>query len=293
MSRKVIITCAITGGADSVGKHPAIPVTPQQIAQSAIEAHSAGAAVAHIHVRDPETGMHSGRIELFREVVEIIRASGSKVIINLTTGEGGRYVPSEKDPATGGPGTSMRSPQERVAHVLELKPEICTLDAATMNFGESVFMNTPAHLRIMAQLIKDAGVKPELEAFDLGHLQLARQLIAEGLIAGRPLLQLCLGISWGAPATSAALNLMHNSLPNDADWAAFGIGATEFPMVAQAALLGGNVRVGLEDNLYIERGVLARDNAQLVEKAVKVLEILGFSVASSDEAREQLNLRQD
>lgn len=291
MGRKVIISCAITGAAETVGKHPAIPVTPQQIAQAAIEAHSAGAAIAHIHVRNPETGLRSGDPKLFREVVQRVRDSGCNVILNVTTGEGGRFVPNEEDPARGGPGTNFLTPERRVEHILELRPEICTLDVATMNFGDTVFANTVPHLRRMAQLIKDAGVKPEMEVFDLGHIPLAKRLIADGLIDGIPMLQVCLGIKWGAPATPETLMFMKNALPHDAVWAAFGIGPTEFPVVAQSILLGGHVRVGLEDNLYIEHGVLARDNAQLVEKAAKIIRILGEDVASPDEARDILNLR--
>lgn len=291
MGRKVIISCAVTGAAETVGKHPAIPVTPQQIAQAAIEAYSAGAAIAHIHVRNPQTGLRSGDPHLFREVVQRVRDSGCSVILNLTTGEGGRYLPSEEDPSRGGPGTNFISPEKRVEHILELRPEICTLDVATMNFGDTVFANTPPHLRRMAQLIKDAGVKPEMEVFDLGHIPLAKKLIADGLIDGIPMLQICLGIKWGAPATPETLMFMKNALPHGAAWAAFGISSTEFPIVAQSILLGGHVRVGLEDNLYIEQGVLARDNAQLVEKAAQIIRILGQEVASSDEARDILGLR--
>lgn len=291
MARKVIISCAVTGAAETVGKHPAIPVTPQQIAQAAIEAHSAGAAIAHIHVRDPHTGLRSSEPSLFREVVQRVRDSGCDVILNLTTGEGGRYVPSDEDPSRGGPGTKFLSPERRVEHILELRPEICTLDVATMNFGDSVFANTVPHLRRMAQLIRDAGVKPEMEVFDLGHIPLAKKLIADGLIDGVPMIQVCLGIKWGAPATPETLMFMKNALPRDAVWAAFGIGSTEFPIVAQSILLDGHVRVGLEDNLYIEQGVLARDNAQLVEKAVRIVRILGDDVASPDEARDILRLK--
>ena len=291
MSRKKIISCAITGASDTVGKHPNIPVTPQQIARAAIEAQAAGAAIAHIHVRDPKTGKRSGELALFREVVERVRDSGCNVILNLTTGEGAKFVPGETDPAKGGEGTNFVSPEKRVEHILALRPEICTLDVATMNFNDFVFVNTPGHLRKMATMIRDAGVRPEVEVFDLGHICLAKKLIEEGLITGPAMIQVCLGINWGAAATPESLMFMARQLPETAIWAAFGIGSTEFPIVAQSALLGGHIRVGLEDNLYIERGVLARDNAQLVEKAEKIVRLLGFEAATADEAREILSLR--
>jgi uncharacterized protein (DUF849 family) len=285
MNRDVIITCAVTGSADTVGKHPAIPVTPEQIATAAIEAAAAGAAIVHIHVRDPQTGRPSMRLELYREVVEHIRASATDVLINLTTGPGGRFVPSDDNPAVGGPGTTMRSPAERVRHVQELRPDICTLDVATMAFGETVFMNTPAHLRAMAKMIREAGVIPELEVFDTGHIRLLRQLVEEGTLASPPMVQLCLGIPWGAPATPEAMMAMRAMLPQPCVWAGFGISREEFPMVAQAALLGGHVRVGLEDNLYIEPGVFAPSNAALVERAVRIITALGARPASADTAR--------
>lgn len=291
MREKVIVTCAVTGGGDTVGKSPAVPVTPEQIASAAIDARKAGAAIAHIHVRDPATGRPSRDIRLYREVVERIRASGSDVIINLTCGAGGRYVPGYDDPKRGGPDSTLASPADRVAHVLELRPEICSLDVATMNMGEFVFMNTPPHLREMSRLICDAGTKPELEVFDGGHLRLASRLVEEGLIEKPPLLQIVLGVAWGAPATPQAMSYLSTLVPPGAHWASFGISRMQFPMVAQAVLLGGHVRVGLEDNLYIDRGVLARSNAELVEKAVKIVRLMGADVASPAEVRTELKLR--
>ncbi len=289
MNRDVIITCALTGSADTVGKHPAIPVTPAEIAAAAVEAAKAGAAVAHIHVRDPETGKTSRDPALFREVVARLRDAGTDIIVNLTTGGGARWLPGEDDPAVGHPSSALAPPEDRVVHIEELRPEICSLDCATFNFGDQVFMNTPAHLRVMARRIRDCGVKPELEVFDAGHVRLARQLIDEGLVVGRPLFQLCLGIPWGAPADTRSMVTLRDLLPEDAIWAGFGISRMEMPMVAQAVLLGGNVRVGLEDNLYLERGVFA-SNGALVERAVEIVERMGARVLSPDEARAVLGL---
>jgi uncharacterized protein (DUF849 family) len=259
MARPVIITCAVTGGADTVGKHPAIPVTPAEIATAAIEAAQAGAAIAHIHVRDPKTGKPSMEFDLYREVVERLRDSNTDVVINLTTGAGARYIPSDNDPNVGGPGTTMATPDNRVVHIQKLKPEICSLDIATMNFGDWVFMNTPAHLAKMAKGIREAGVKPELEVFDTGQVRLARKLIADGALDGAaPLFQLCLGIPWGAPASTESMMFMKSLLPENAIWAGFGISSMEMPMVAQACLMGGHCRVGLEDNLYISRPTTPR-----------------------------------
>jgi uncharacterized protein (DUF849 family) len=290
MADPVIVTCAVTGGAPTAGKHPAVPVTPEQIAAAVIEAAGAGAAIAHVHVRDPQTGMASMDVALYREVVERVRGARCSILINLTTGPGSRFVPSDDDPRTGGPGTTMRKPLERVAHVLELLPDICSLDVGSMNFGETGFVNIPAHLRIMAKAIAEAGVKPELEVFEPGHILLARKLIDEGLIASPALFQICLGIPYGAPATTESMIFMKSLLPRDALWASFGISRAEFPMVAQAAILGGHVRVGLEDNLYIEHGVLASGNGVLVERAVAIVHALGMSVASPEEARRILGL---
>jgi uncharacterized protein (DUF849 family) len=290
MKREVIITCAVTGGGDTVGKSPAIPVTPEQIANSSLEAARAGAAIVHIHVREPDTGKPSMRLDLYRETVERIRAKNTEVLINLTTGAGGRFVPSPDDPARGGEGTTMKGPEERVRHIQELRPDICSLDIATMNFGEHVFMNTPAHLRRMAQLIAETGVKPELEVFDVGHLRLASRMIADGLIGAPPMVQICLGIPWGAPATSETMLFMRDQLPPSAVWASFGISRQQFPMAGQAVLFGGHVRVGLEDNLYIDQGTLAPSNAALVERAVAVVNALDATPASAQAARRILGI---
>jgi 3-dehydrocarnitine:acetyl-CoA trimethylamine transferase len=290
LTRPVIITCALTGGATLSGKNKAVPVTPREIADSAIEAARAGAAIVHIHVRDPETGQPSMRADLYRETVQRIRDSGVDVIINLTTGPGARFVPGDEDPRIGGAGTTLKPWPERVAHVEELKPEVCSLDVGSMNFGEHVFVNTPAHLRKMAEAIRKTGTKPELEVFDLGHIRLARRLVEDGLVAPPPLFQICLGIPWGAPATPETMLAMRSNLPAGAIWAGFGIGATQFPMVAQAVLLGGHVRVGLEDNLYLRRGVLAPSNGALVERAAAIIDQLGEQPASAQEARSILTL---
>ncbi|MEE8275269.1 MAG: 3-keto-5-aminohexanoate cleavage protein [Alphaproteobacteria bacterium] len=290
MNNGVIVTCAVTGAGDTVGKHPAIPVTPAEIADAAIEAAKAGAAIAHCHVRDPETGAAARDPALFREVVERIRGSDTDVIINLTAGMGGDWVPGDDDPRVGGPGSDMAGPIERLVHVEELLPDICSLDCGSINFGDALYISTPAYLRVMAERIRDCGVKPELEVFDTGHLRFANQLVAEGLVEEPPLYQICLGIPWGAPADTATMKAMCDMLPANAHWAAFGISRWEMPMVAQAVLLGGHVRVGLEDNLYLERGVFA-SNGELVEKAIRIVEMLGAGVLNPDEARDKLGLR--
>lgn len=292
MNRNVIITCPITGAGDAWAKHPDLPVTPEQIAEAVITAAQAGAAVAHIHVRDPKTGQGSRDVDLFSDVVERVRASDTDVIINLTAGMGGAWFPSDSgDPSTPGPGTDMIGPEERLAHVNKLRPDICSIDCGTMNFGDNeIYISTPAYLRTMAGLVQEWDVKPELEVFDLGHISLARQLIAEGLIDDPPLFQICLGIPWGADASADSMIAMRNALPPGANWAGFGVGRMEMPMVAQAVLLGGNVRVGLEDNLYLEKGVLA-SNADLVTRAREIIERLGAAVATTDEARETLGLK--
>ena len=291
MARPVIITCALTGGAPYTGKNPAVPKSPREIADAALDAAKAGAAIVHIHVREPETGAPSMRFELYQETVERIRDTGTDVIINLTTGPGARFVPSDDNPAVGGPGTTLRPWPERVAHVQKLKPEVCSLDVGSMNFGEQVFANTPSHLRGMAEAIRDNGTKPELEVFELGHVRLATHLVESGLVAPPPLFQICLGIPWGAPATPETMMTMRDHLPTGALWAAFGIGAAQFPMAAQAVLLGGHVRVGLEDNLYLSRGVPAPSNAALVEKAAAIVAQLGEHPASPAEARAILGLK--
>jgi 3-dehydrocarnitine:acetyl-CoA trimethylamine transferase len=290
MQRKVMISCAVTGSADTPAKNPAVPVTPQQIAASALDAAKAGAAIVHIHVRDPQTTRPSMDVAHYREVVERIRGSGSDVLINLTTGPGARFIPGAEDPLKPGPGTTLRPPQERVRHVVELKPDICSLDMGSMNMGSTVFINTPASLEALAVAIRDAGVMPELEVFEAGHLLLAKRMIETGHIRTPSLFQICLGIAWSQPATPEAMSYMRSLLPPDCTWFAFGISLYQFPMVAQAVLLGGHPRVGLEDNLYLEKGKLAPSNAALVEKAAKIVEVLGDQVASPTDARQILGL---
>ena len=291
MQRKVMISCAVTGSADTPGRNPAVPVTPQQIAQSAIDAAKAGAAIVHVHVRDLQTTRPSMELALYREVVERIRDSGTDVLINLTTGPGARFVPGKEDPEKPGPGTTLRLPAERVRHVLELKPDICSLDMGSLNMGPHVFINTPSHLEAMAVAIRDAGVLPELEVFETGHLLLAKRMIETGHIKPPGMFQICLGIAWGQPASPEAMSYMRNLLPASSPWFAFGISLHQFPMAAQAVLLGGHPRVGLEDNLYLEKGKLAPSNAALVEKAGKIIELLGDNIATPSDARQMLGLK--
>jgi uncharacterized protein (DUF849 family) len=292
MSNEVIITCAVTGAGDTAGTHPRLPVTPKQIADAAIEAAEAGAAVAHIHVRDPETGAPSRKLECYREVVERIRSSAVDVVINLTTGMGGDLIVDDSDPTRAGAGSDMIPALERLEHIEALLPEMCTLDCGSMNFsdGDYVAVVTPEQLRRMARRVKELGVKPELEVFDTGHIRLAAKLIEEGLIEGPPLFQICLGIPYGAPADVRTMLAMVDLLPRGSLWAAFAISRLELPFVAQSLLLGGNVRVGLEDNLYLKRGVFAT-NAELVARAVDIVGSLGGRAVSAAEARSKLGLR--
>ena len=285
MSRKVVVTCALTGGFDTADKSPAVPVSPAQIAQSAIDAARAGAAVVHIHVRDPKTGKASMALELYEETVERIRTVDRNVILNITTGAGGRFIPTPGEPQKAAAGSTLTTPEVRVRHVEKIRPEVCTLDMGSLNFGPHVFINTPGDLSEMARRIKAAGIRPELEVFELGHIELSKKLIADGVIEGPALFQICLGISFGAPSTPEAMLALRNHLPAGSPWSGFGIGRLQFPMVAQAVLLGGHVRVGLEDNLYIEKGRLAPSNAALVEKAVSIVRLMGEDIATPDEAR--------
>jgi 3-dehydrocarnitine:acetyl-CoA trimethylamine transferase len=290
MQRKVIISCAVTGSADTPGRNPAVPVTPEQIATSAIDAAKAGAAIVHIHVRDPKTTQPSMDKALYREVVQRIRESGTDVLINLTTGPGARFTHDDRDPSKPSAESVLKSPEDRVRHVVELKPDICSLDMGSLNMGDRVFINTPKHLQTMATAIKDAGVMPELEVFETGHLLLAKRFIESGYVKPPGMFQICLGISWGQPATPEAMTYMRNLLPPQAPWFAFGISLHQFPMVAQTVLLGGHPRVGLEDNIYLEKGKLAPSNAALVEKAAKIIAILGDQVATPGDARQILGL---
>jgi len=290
MNRNVILTCAVTGAGDTTAKSPHVPVTPRQIADDCIAAAKAGASVAHIHVRDPDTGAVSHSLDHFREVMERVREAEVDIVMNITAGGGGDWIPDAEDPTRGGPGTDIQTPAERHAPVGELLPELCTLDCGSLNFGDMVYVNPADWLREHARLVQAAGVKPELECFDLGQVWFARQLQQEGLIDGAPLYQLCLGIPWGAEADTETLLAMRNKLPASAHWAAFGIGRHQMPMAAQAVLLGGHARVGLEDNLYLKKGTLAT-NAQLVEHAATLIENLGARVMTPAETRAHLGLR--
>ncbi|WP_434560428.1 3-keto-5-aminohexanoate cleavage protein [Pseudomonas sp. Z5-35] len=293
MNHDVIITCALTGAGDTTAKSPHVPVTPKQIAAAAVEAAKAGATVVHCHVRDPQTGKFSRDVALYREVMERIREADVDIIVNLTAGMGGDLeIGSGENPMEFGPNTDLVGPLTRLAHVEALLPEICTLDCGTLNFGDgdTIYVSTPAQLRAGAKRITELGVKAELEIFDTGHLWFAKQLIKEGLL-DNPLFQLCLGIPWGAPADTTTMKAMVDNLPTDAVWAGFGIGRMQMPMAAQAVLLGGNVRVGLEDNLWLDKGVLAT-NGQLVERAGEILSRLGARLLTPAEGRKKMGLAQ-
>lgn len=292
VNQDVIITCALTGAGDTVGRSPHVPVTPEQIAASAVEAAGAGAAVVHIHVREPETGAPSRDPRLYREVVERIRETGTDVVINLTAGMGGDLVIDPEAPLRQLPGTDLVGGLERLPHVEDLLPDICTLDCGSLNFGDgsNLYVSTPDMLRTGAKRIQELGVRPELEIFDTGQLWFAKQLLAEGLLDDPTVFQLCMGIPWGAPADPGVLQAMVNMLPRGAQWASFALGRMQMPWAAQSILLGGHVRVGLEDNLYLGKGVKAT-NGQLVERAVRITESLGSRVATPDEARAKLGLR--
>jgi uncharacterized protein (DUF849 family) len=294
VNQDVFITCAVTGAGDTTGASDRVPVRPEEIADAAIEAARAGAAVAHIHVRDPETGRGARDPALYRAVVERVRAADVDVVLNLTAGMGGDLVLGGTDaplPADDA-GTDMLGAEERLAHVAELRPEICTLDCGTMNFaagGDYVMVNTPAMLRAMARRIQELGVRPELEVFDTGHLVMVNELVADGLIDDPPLVQLCMGIPYGAPNDPTTLLALVARLPPGTVFSAFSIGRMQLPYVALAALCGGNVRVGLEDNLYLSRGRLAT-NGELVERAVTILEAMNVRVLGPDDVRAKLGL---
>lgn len=289
-NKKTILTVAVTGNLTTIEQHPGLPCTPEQIATACLESAKAGAAIAHIHVRYPD-GRPSMEIAHYREVMERIRGANSDLIINLTTGPGGRFVPSKHDPRIAGPGTSILHPLKRVEHIVELKPDIATLDLNTMWSGSAAVINTPENVSIMAKEIQTAGSKPELEVFDSGDIQLANALLEQGVLKGPALFQIVMGVRYGFVATPQTLVYAHSLLPRDAVWAAFAIGRWEFPMLTQAWCLGGHVRVGLEDNIYIRKGVLAPSNAALCEKAARMIDDLGGELATAKEAREILNLR--
>lgn len=292
LNRHVILTCAVTGSGDSAGKTPHLPKTPKEIADASIDAAKAGAAIAHIHVRDPKTGAPSRSPELYREVVERIREADTDVVINLTTGMGGDlYLGPDDDPTAWAEDTDCVGQIERMEHVETLLPEMCSLDCGSFNydFSNYVYVSSTGMLRTGARRLQKLGIKPELEVFDLGHIWFAKQMLEEGILDERPLFQLCMGIRWGAEGITRNMQTMVDNLPEGANWASFGIGANEMPMVAQAALLGGHVRVGLEDNIYLDKGVLAT-NTQLVERAANLLENLGSRLQTPAEARETLGL---
>ncbi|MEM8758713.1 MAG: 3-keto-5-aminohexanoate cleavage protein [Pseudomonadota bacterium] len=293
MNREVFVTCAVTGSGGTQDRSPHVPRSPKEIAESAIDAAKAGAAIVHCHVRDPETGAPSRRLDLYREVTERIRAAEVDVVLNLTAGMGGDIVfggPEAPLPLEAG-STDMIGASARLAHIRECLPEICTLDCGTMNFAEAdyVMTNTPGMLRAMGGMMTEMGVCPEIEAFDTGHLWFAKELVREGTLASPALVQLCMGVPWGAPNDLNTLMAMVNAVPPDWTWSAFSLGRDQMPYVAAAVLAGGNVRVGLEDNLFIEKGVLAT-NAQLVERAVGLIEAMGGRVVGPDAVREKLGL---
>ena len=285
-----ILSCAVTGTFTTREHNAKLPVTPQEIATACIDAANAGAAICHIHVRDPVSGKPSMNLDYYRDVVDQIRASGTDMIINLTTGPGARFVPSESDATVAAPESLIASPEERTRHVLELKPEICTLDLNTMWFGGGAVINKPDTVRRMAELIYSAGVKPEFEIFDSGDLQLAVDLFADGSLKNPALFQIVTGIKYGFSAGTDTLQYISQRLPADCQWAAFGASRHAFRMLAQAYLLGGHCRIGMEDTVYISQGVKCESNAQLVEKAVNIIELLGGTIASPAQARKLLGI---
>jgi len=287
---KVIVTVALVGGITTREKNPNVPMTPKEIAESAVESYHAGAAICHVHVRDPETHEPSSKIELYQEVFQRIREK-CDMIINLSTGFGGRlgYDPGVKDRPWDT--VQLKSPEERAEHVIKLKPELCSLDVGTLNFGQRAFVNLMTVVETMATMIKEVGTKPELEIFDIGHIRIARHLISKRLVEKPPLFQLCLGIPWGIEATVENLVYMRNNLPSDALWYAFGTGSNQFTMAAASVVMGGHIRVGFEDNIYIKKGTLAASNAQLVAKAVDIARLMDREVASAQEARQILKLK--
>jgi uncharacterized protein (DUF849 family) len=292
MNREVFVTCAVTGSGSTQDRSPNVPRSPKEIAESAIAAAKAGAAVVHCHVRDPKTGVPSRKVDYYREVTDRIRDAEVDVVLNLTAGMGGDLVLGGTDkPLPVAEGTDMIGATERLEHVRQCLPEICTLDCGTMNFAEAdyVMTNTPGMLRAMGGMITELGVKPEIEAFDTGHLWFAKELVRKGVLKDDALVQLCMGVPWGAPDDLNTFMAMVNNVPTNWTWSAFSLGRNQMPYVAAAVLAGGNVRIGLEDNLMLEKGVFAT-NAQLVEKAVTIIENMGASVIGPEEVRSHLNL---
>jgi uncharacterized protein (DUF849 family) len=290
MQSRVIITCAVTGNQTTPEMTPHLPVTPGEIAEACLGAAEAGAAAVHIHVRDPKTGRPSMEIDYYRDVMDRIRARDKQLIINLTTGPGGRFVPSTDDPKVAGPGTTLMRPENRVEHIARLKPDIATLDLNTMNSGKQVVINTPDNVRRMAAVINDAGVMPEIELFDSGDIALCHDLVDDGTLKGPVLCSIVMGVKYGFQPSPETVLYARGSLPPGSRWTAFGTGRSSFPMVAQSYLAGGHVRVGLEDAVYLEKGVLAESNAAMVEKARGIVESLGGEIATARQAREILSL---
>ena len=292
MNKEIIVTCAITGNGDTAKKHPNLPITPKEIANSAIEAAKEGASIVHIHVREPDS-RPIRKFEYYKEVTDRIRSSDTDIIINLTTGMGGDLeVGQGKEPLNPpGPNTDFIEVLDRLGHIQELLPEICTLDCGSLNFGDSnmVFIQTPNQLRKAAKIMQDLSIKPEMEAFEMGHIWFANQLYKEGLINGPPLYQICLGIPWGAPANTNAMKTMSDMIPLEGIWSGFGIGKYQMLMADQAMILGGNIRVGLEDNLYLSKNIFAT-NGQLVEKAIRIADDLGAKISNPKQTREKLKL---
>ena len=293
MSRNVFITCAVTGAGGTQDRSPHVPRSPREIADSALAAAGAGAAIVHCHVRDPETGHPSRRLEYYREVTERIRAADCDVVLNLTAGMGGDMTlgPVSDPLPLKSSGTDMAGAEERLLHVMECRPEICTLDCGTMNFAEAdyIMVNSPGMLREMGRMITESGVVPEIEAFETGHLWFARQLVSEGILRDPALVQLCMGIPWGAPDDLNTFMAMVNNVPQGWTFSAFSLGRHQMPYVAAAVLAGGHVRVGLEDNLMLDRGVLAT-NEQLVRRAADIVQALGCRIMSPEDVRRQLGL---
>ncbi|HUZ66167.1 MAG TPA: 3-keto-5-aminohexanoate cleavage protein [Beijerinckiaceae bacterium] len=287
---RVFITCAVTGNLTLPEQTPHLPITPEEIAAACLGAAEAGAAIVHIHVRDPATRKPSMELELYRDVVQRIRSKNAQLILNITTGPGGRFAPSPENPRIAGPGTTLMIPEARARHIAELRPDICTLDLNTMTFGKEVVINTPLSVRRMAKVIREAGVMPEIELFDSGDIALLHDLLADGTLGGPALCSLVTGVKYGFQSTPETVLYARNLLPPDARFTAFGVGRNAFPMVAQSFLAGGHVRVGIEDAVYLSRGVLAPTNAAMVEKARRMVEDLGGAIVGSREAREILGL---
>jgi uncharacterized protein (DUF849 family) len=286
---RIFITAAVTGNLTTPDQTPHLPITPPQIADACLEAAEAGGAIAHIHVRDPATGRPSAELALYQEVVERIRARNTDLILNLTTGPGGRFAPSKDDPAVAGPGTTLTRPETRVEHIAALRPDICTLDLNTMNSGGQVVINTPENVRRMARVIREAGVKPEIELFDSGDIALLHDLIADGTLDPAPLCSFVLGVRYGFQPSPETVLYARNLLPAGAAFTAIGIGRHGFTTAAQSYLAGGHVRVGIEDSVYLSRGVLAPSNAAMVVKVRAIVEALGAQIATAAEAREMLS----